>query len=259
MIDLVPCTTIGVFGPVASGKTFLFKKWLQRENRVVAFDSTGELLTEPGFKTVWASPKELMQLIEVSPYYFKIAYVPGRNIVEDFNWCLRVLWQFDSAKLLAVDEFHMVCPNNAIDDNMETLLRFSRHAKLGIIGMSQRIADVHKLFTSACRLTILFYTQEARDLIAIRDRWGSKVEEAVSNLRPLIYDDATQTTKQIPQCVVCRKGAGFQVYDFQTDTFLKSGEATSTAPPVEEPEPSPEALPPVLPPEPSQTGEDDTQ
>lgn len=229
MIELVPCTTIGVFGPVASGKTFLFKKWLERENRVVAFDSTGELLSEPGFQQVWASPKQLFNMLKASPYYFRIAYVPGKPIVGDFNWCLKILWQLDSPKLLAVDEFHMVCPNNAIDEDMETLLRFSRHAKLGIIGMSQRIADVHKLFTSACRLTILFYTQEARDLDAIRDRWGSRVEAAVKNLRPLIYDDATQTTRQIPQCVVCRKGSGFQVYDFQTDSFLGS----STPPPSE--------------------------
>lgn len=223
MIDLVPCTTVGVFGPVASGKTFLFRKWLQKENRVVAFDATGELLTEPGLVSVWASPRELYARINASPYYFQIAYVPGRDLQEDFNWCLRILWQFDSPKLLAVDEFHLVCPNNAIDDDMETLLRFSRHAKLGIVGMSQRIADVHKLFTSACRLTILFYTQEARDLDAIRDRWGSEVQAAVMRLRPLIYDDATKITQQVPQCVVCRKGAGFQIYDFATDTFISPG------------------------------------
>lgn len=231
MIELVQCTTTGVFGPVASGKTYLFQKWLETQNRFVGFDATGELLEIPGIAPIWHSPKQLMQAIEASPYYFRLAYVPGRNIVEDFNWCLRVLWQFDAPKLMAVDEFHLVCPNQAgLDEDMETMLRFSRHAKLGIIGMSQRIADVHKLFTSACRLTILFWTQEARDLDAIRDRWGTKVSLAVQNLRPLIYDDVSQTTKQIPQCVVCRKGAGFKIFDFAKDNYV------SVSGPVDEPE-----------------------
>lgn len=257
MIDLVPATTIGVFGPVASGKTHLFKIWLQKENRVVAFDSTGELMSEPSFQAVWGNPEELIEIVKASPYYFKVAYVPGKPLLTHFNVVLKTLWLLDSQKLLAVDEFHMVCPNNMIDDDMETLLRFSRHAKLGIIGMSQRIADVHKLFTSACRLVILFYTQEARDLIAIRDRWGSKVEKAVMNLRPLIYDDDTKVTHQIPQCVVCRKGAGFQVYDFATNTFLKSGAEPSTSVPVEETEPSPEDTPTVSSSEPDESGADE--
>ena len=240
MIELVPCTTVGVFGPVASGKTFLFKKWLEKENRVVAFDATGELLAEPGFVEIWASPKKLLAAIEESPYYFKVAYVPGTPLIDDFNWVLKILWSFDAQKLLAVDEFHLVCPNNAIDKDMETLLRFSRHAKLGIIGMSQRIADVHKLFTSACRLTILFLTTEARDLDAIRDRWGDEVKDAVCRLRPLIYDDAMKETRQIPQCVVCRKGAGFQIYDFQTDSFIGKNDMGSSPrqqPIDDEPEP----------------------
>lgn len=221
MIELVPCTTVGVFGPVASGKTHLFKQWLTTQERVVAFDSTGEILTEPGFSQIWASPKQLLDTIEQSPYYFRVAYVPGPDIETDFTWCLKVLWQFDAPKLLAVDEFHLVCPNNAINENVEMMLRFSRHAQIGLIGMSQRIADVHKLFTSACRMTVLFWTQEARDLDAIADRWGKVTAEKVVALRPLIYDDSTQTVSQIPQCLVIRKGLqGQRIYDFSEGGFL---------------------------------------
>lgn len=243
MIELIPCTTVGVFGPVASGKTFLFKQWLRGQNRVVVFDATGEFITEPGFQQVWSSPRQLDGIIEASPYYFKVAYIPGGDVLEDFTWVRKILWSYDADKLLAVDEFHLVCPVNAIDKGMETLLRFSRHAKLGIVGLSQRIADVHKLFTSSCRLVILFYTQEARDLIAIRDRWGADAEEAVRNLRPLIYDDNTKVTHQIPQCVVCRKGAGFQIYDFQTNSFIGKNDMGSRPNLEPEPEETVEEIP----------------
>jgi hypothetical protein len=224
MIDLVPCTTVGVFGPVCSGKSYLLSRWLENESRFVAFDATGELLEKGGYTEVWASPKKLLQIIEASPHYYRIVYVPGKDLEEDFSWCLRVIWQFSSPKLLAVDEFHLVCPVDSINDDVEMLLRFSRHAKIGLVGMSQRIADVSKLFTSACRMVVLFWTTEARDLLAIRDRWGSEVSEQVANLRPLIFDDATKTTKQVPQCMVLVKGSRPRIYDFQQQKFL--GETT---------------------------------
>lgn len=217
MIELVECSTVGVFGPVCSGKTFLFKKWLERMDRVVAYDATGELFDDPSMITIWSSPKQLLETIEHSPYAFRIAYQPGGDISEDFNWTLKILWQYDAPRWLAIDECHLVMANNSIDNNVEMMLRFSRHAKLGLIGMSQRIADVHKLFTSACRKVVLFWTAEARDLDAINSRWGSEVSETVASLRPLIYEDSTQTCKQIPQCVVLQKGEKPKVYDFTTD------------------------------------------
>jgi len=41
---------VGVFGPVASGKTFLLKQWVQSLNRVVIFDSTQSLVRTYRFK-----------------------------------------------------------------------------------------------------------------------------------------------------------------------------------------------------------------
>lgn len=221
MIELVPCSTVGVFGPVASGKTFLLKEWLKEQPRVVVYDATGEFFNDPTFIPVWSSPRQLLEAIEASPYYFRIAYQPGRNIQNDFEWTLKILWQYDCVRLLAIDECHLVFPNNAIEDGPEMLLRFARHAKLGLVGLSQRIADVHKLFTSACRTTVLFWTAEARDLDAINSRWGSEVAERVSTLRPLIYDDARQIVSQVPQCAVLQKGAAPRIYDFQVGAYVE--------------------------------------
>lgn len=219
MIELVECSTVGVFGPVASGKTFLLKQWLSRMDRVVVYDATGEMFEDETFTTIWSSPKQLLETIERSPFAFRVAYQPGGDITEDFSWTLKILWQFDAPRWLAIDECHLVMANNSIESDVEMMLRFSRHAKLGLVGMSQRIADVHKLFTSACRKVVLFWTAEARDLDAINSRWGNQVSETVAALRPLIYSDSTQTVEQIPQCVVLQKGDKPKVYDFQTETL----------------------------------------
>lgn len=220
MIDLPSCKIVTVIGPVASGKTHLLQQWLQKENRAVVFDATGEFIKDQSFTAVWSSPRELMDRMQQSPFYFRIAYVPGRDVKEDFDWCVKIMWQFDAVKLLAVDECHLVFPNNSIGDHVETTLRFARHAKLGLVAMSQRFADVHKLLISSSRMVIIFRTRAARDYEAVRAAYGSDVAERVANLRPLIHDDSTGITSQIPQCMVCSQDGECRVYDFQTNKYL---------------------------------------
>lgn len=223
MIQLGPCEIVGVFGPVCSGKTYLIDCWLKDQNRYVRFDSTGETIDREGTEHIWHSPRQLHDRLLCDAkrqHYFRIAYHPGRNLEQDFDECLSVCWRAPVYKLLVVDEFHEVCSVNETPKNVQTMLRYARHDHLALIGASQRIADVSKLFTSGCRMVVLYWTQEARDLIAIQDRWGKRTAEAVRNLRPLIYNDETKVTKQIPQCVVCTKSAAPYIYDFQTEKTI---------------------------------------
>ena len=207
-----------ICGPVASGKTFTIKQWLSIQNRYVVFDGTGEFLDAAGVETIWASPKSLHKRIADSPYYYRLVYQPGRNRREDFRHVLNVLWWKNHYKLLVCDEFHEMCPVEGTTESIEMMLRFARHDKLAFIGASQRIADVNKLYTSACRMNVLFWTQEARDLDAIEARWGCA--DLVTNLRMCIYDDTTQICHQIPQAVICEKGKKPYIWDFKTDRVV---------------------------------------
>lgn len=234
MLALPKCQMVAVFGPVASGKTFLLKTWIMAENRVVVFDGTGEMVGLAGAEEIFASPKQLYDRIKRNPYFYRIAYEPGLDRAEDFGHVLRAMWFIDQPKLLICDEFHEIAPVTGVDQNVEMLLRFARHDKLGFVGASQRIADVSKLFTSACRMTVLFRTQEARDLDAIDDRWGCAA--MVEDLHPLLHDDSTGVTAQIPQAVVLMRGQAPKVYDFATQTFTGAA-----------PEPEPEVTPDTQP------------
>jgi hypothetical protein len=59
----------------------------------------------------------------------------------------------------------------------------------------------------------LFYAHEGRDLSAIEETYGSESAELVSQIRPLIYDDVSRVVKQVPQCVVYRRGQPPEVVD----------------------------------------------
>lgn len=220
MIPFPEGQTIGIFGPVASGKTHLIRQWLKNQNRFVAFDYSGEFLEE--YECIAQSPGAVLKRLQANRYYFRIAYVPGPDVETDFEWVLWSLWHQPVTKVLCCDEIHSICPNNGlgVSGPMGTLLRFARHDHLTLIGASQRIQDVHTLFRSAARTVILFKTDEYNSLKAIDESYGCG--ELVRSLRPLIYDDNRKVTLQIPQAVICRKGETPVVWDFAKAALLNS-------------------------------------
>ncbi len=208
MIPELPSSiTVGVYGPVASGKTFMLKRWCQTEDRVLVFDPTMEF-TGPEFQQILGSPKEVamqMEELEKTGDPYKIAYFP-RDIDEGFKWCTHAIWQQTRARYFFVEEVHELMSPWQRHEQMDDLIRYARKRLLGVVGSSQRIADVHKNFTANCRMNVILATSEVRDLDTIEERWGSVVRSEVEELKPLIYDDVRQVVSQIPEALVLRKG-----------------------------------------------------
>lgn len=210
------CIIIFISGPVASGKSWLIQQFVARMERSLINDITAEYSGD-NFTHIWSNPKELAETLARNPYAFRIAYHPNAAYIEEeFHWMYSAIWQIKQPRWFVIEECHEVCSANSIHPDMENILRYARHNLLGVIGSSQRIADVHKLLTSSARMVILFHTTEFRDLQAIRDRFGDAVQKAVTGLRPCIFNDATKEVEQHPQCLVYLKGSGFRVIDLGT-------------------------------------------
>lgn len=242
MIPLTESSNVFLCGPVRSGKTYQLEEWLGGLYRYLRFDYTGETrkLHDPTIEHYF-SPRELLARLRDKPYFFRIAYHPGRNVMEHYRWCQRALWMLDSPRWLVMDEFHRVCSQRApLDEDMESALRLARHNLLGIIGASQRPQDVQKLFIDSCLMCVVFRSQEENYLNACRGHWGDDVGEAIEQLRPLVYHDVTGKVKQLQQCVIIRRdGTEPQVYDYATQstvtvTEFLNGKRPSAAPPEEE-------------------------
>lgn len=208
-ITLPECVTVFISGPVASGKSHLMKRLVEGMERSLTFDLMAEYGGE-GYEDIWANPQKLAERLKQNPHYFRIAYHP-QNIEVDFHWCFVAMWQLALPRWMIIEECHEVCGSSMIQPEMKTMLRYSRHNLLGIIASSQRIAEVNKLLTSVARMIILFHTTEARDLDAIAERLGDDVADAVTNLRPCIYNDAERILEQAPECVVYLRGRGWKV------------------------------------------------
>lgn len=222
MIELIDSTGVNIFAPVCSGKTYLTKQLMANKSRVAIMDTMGDYADDPSYEHIWRNPKQFAQRIKENDCAFRLAYHPSGSIQGSFEWLTKSLWVIDTSKWFVCEEVHEVCGIHSSDDSIRDILRYSRHRLLGFLGISQRIPEVNKALCSAARMNILFYTEEANDLDAIADRWGSKVANAVSELRPLIYDDVTQVTSQVPECLVLQRGKNPLKYD-----LAKLGEGKS--------------------------------
>jgi hypothetical protein len=202
-------------GPVASGKTFLARKWYESQERAVMFDTSAELDDLPG-EHFFQSPRkfsERMERAESESGGYHLIYHPGVDPAIGFEWVIRAMWQSLEPKLLIVEEIHEFMNPTYEHEHMRIVSKYARKRNLGFVGVSQRIADVHRNFTSACRKTILFYTQEARDLDAIGERWGTDAADSVRALRPLVYRDTTGKVEQTPQALLIERGQAPVVID----------------------------------------------
>lgn len=213
---LPECIIVFVAGPVSSGKTHLMRQWINQKERVLIHDIAADYLSNE-YEHIWSGNKQnkavrlLAERLKSNPHYFRIAYhVGGETVHEDFFYQYACIWQLSTPRWFFIEECHEVA-GMGMAPGMENILRYARHNLLGIVAASQRIADVSPLLRSSARMVVLFHTKEYRDLIAIRERWGADVENAVKNLRPCIYNDETKVVEQEPECVVYLKGYGFRI------------------------------------------------
>lgn len=205
--QLIDGETVSVIGPVASGKTWLMKQWLtQIQKRFVVFDPTAEYDDQPG-EHFWATPKAYAQYMKDHPNDFTAFYHPQDTEV-GFTTVVSGIWQMDGGmpKWLLIEEIHELISPWSKHEKMRILMKYARKRMIGMIGSSQRIADLHKDYTSAARTNVIFHTTESRDLQAIAERWGDEARSQVEMLKPLRYDDATQTTSQIPEALIIQRG-----------------------------------------------------
>lgn len=207
------CHNVLIVSPVSSGKSWLMQKWINSVERSVTIDVTAETMDD-SFTHIWHSPKQLGERLLENPYYYRLAYHPSsRKFFDDFKWCVDLIWQCQFPRWLFVDEIHEVCSTGNITEEMDRVIRYARHIKLGFCGATQKFSDVPTLLRDNTRMFVIFHNTDEIELKSIRGKFGKIGEETVRNLRPLIYEEDTGIVHQEPQCLVWTRSRGLEVYD----------------------------------------------
>lgn len=203
---LIESTMVSVVGPIASGKTFLVRLWVEGMPRVVVFDPTGELSDLPG-EHFWGTPKAFADYLSKNQTAFRAVYHPTSNLEEGFDTVASAIWQLDAPRWLVIEEIHQLMSPFAYHEKMKMIMKYSRKRLLGVIGTTQRFADMHREFISASRLAVIFHPgNDAPSMERVEEMWGKETAAQLAQARPLIYDDVTEMVKQTPQALIVERG-----------------------------------------------------
>lgn len=167
-----------IFGRKGSGKSFLVKnEILPVVTPYVVVDYLGEYQNENA--TVFNDAETFLNSVfDDSCGNAILRFTDDDDLDEVFYWCFYI-----HNFTLIIEEISLYCNPYRINPHVERLVRFGRHKRINIIGVSQRPADVHKIVTSQADALICFHTQEVRDIEYI----GKFTSEDANKLRDLKY------------------------------------------------------------------------
>lgn len=173
---------VGIIGPKGSGKTYFTCELIRNQRRIAVFDTA----QEPSYihvvdEIVFGNP-EMLKAILLTPD-FSVAY---RTLHLDEGFHHFATLSFLAGDMtMVIEEVDQLCSPHYIHEDMKLAADIGRHRNLNLIYICRAFSEISKTLTRGTNSFILFNTHEPRDLIAIEDRFGSEVSDAVTRLRRL--------------------------------------------------------------------------
>ena len=173
-----------IFGKRGSGKSYLARKRIEFEPRLVVFDTLGEY--ENG---VIFGRENYEQCLEfwrkVYRGRFRLIYRPIIPIVEIEQIC-ELVYALGNCCFL-VEEIECYCSAYQISDTFAKIVQLGRHKDITLIGISQRPYGINRLLTSQAKEIYIFNTNEPRDREYLRTLLGQEIEPKLDALKQYEY------------------------------------------------------------------------
>jgi hypothetical protein len=189
---------LAVAGRKGSGKSTVTREILQRNHRLILFDTMGE--------HNWI-PVQFSDLGEAHSYIFEhgassepfqASFVPAdvkEGALESSFGEISMAVYESGNMTYGVEELPMLSQPNYVPPAYNTIVRLGRHRCINLLYTGQRLSECPRRVTSATDIFVLFSHTEPRDLDAIAERCSPEVAELVKQLDAhefLVYDVASR-------------------------------------------------------------------
>lgn len=178
---------IVVGGASRSGKTAYVKKAVKGEKRIVAWDAEDQWAQLPGWQRVTRKADFLTLVCKPGP--FKLAYVPGGNLQEHFNFwagCVQYAGRYTGPLTCIAEELADVTTPAKAPGNWGILLRRGLKRGITIYAISQRWAEADKTAVGNASEFVLFRQSSGDDVRYLTKK--TRIPEAeLSGLAPLEF------------------------------------------------------------------------
>lgn len=175
---------IVIIGKRGCGKSYLARKLIGHEPRLLIFDTMSEYLDGVVFET-----EELQQFKAFWKHVyrrpFRLIYrplVPEKEIDE-----IAELVFLLGNMTFVVEEVDCYCTPYQISDAFAHIIQRGRHKNITLIAITQRPYGIHRLLTSQAKELYIFSTSEPRDREYLKSLLGQEIEAKLDALQPYQY------------------------------------------------------------------------
>ncbi|MBA7518467.1 hypothetical protein ES705_10537 [subsurface metagenome] len=173
-----------IFGKRGSGKSFLARKLIENEPRLLIYDTMSEYTDGIVF-----GPEDYEDFLafwrQVYRKRFRIIYRPIKPDVEIEQICDLVYTLGNCC--FFVEEIDCYCTAYQISDTFAAIVQRGRHKNITLIGVTQRPFGIHRLLTSQAKEIYVFNTNEPRDREYLRTLLGQEIEAKLDALKQYEY------------------------------------------------------------------------
>lgn len=190
---------VGIWGGRGSGKSTLARSFIRSRSRLVVLDPLDEY-GGAGFALARSVRAVAHGLVKYWAGDFRIRYVPPSNYEPDALHELAVLLRkaqqpFKDGRdgrpvTLVVEEMNMSFPNRTLPARLSgfpELCSRGRHFGIEVIGVSQRVAEVHTRFRGNCAVSYYFRQDDHADVTTACNKLGPQYRAQLIALQDYQY------------------------------------------------------------------------
>lgn len=173
-----------IFGKRGTGKSYLAKKLIESETRIVIFDTLSEYETGVLFDTEHGREfREFWQ--RVYRGNFRLVYRPLKPD-DEIDEIAALVFALGNMTFV-VEEIDCYCTSFQISEAFAHIVQRGRHKNITLVGITQRPFGIHRLLTSQAKEIYIFGTNEPRDRDYLKALLGREIEPKLDALERFEY------------------------------------------------------------------------
>lgn len=171
-----------IFGKRGSGKSYLARKLIEQEQRLLIFDTLSEYIEGVVFED-FQKFAEFWRKVYIHPY--RLIYRPLKPD-EEIEKIAELVYMLGDVTFV-VEEIDCYCTAYQISEAFAHVIQRGRHKNITLIGITQRPYGIHRLLTSQAKEIYIFNTNEPRDREYLKSLLGQEIEQKLDSLKQWEY------------------------------------------------------------------------
>lgn len=173
-----------IFGKRGSGKSYLARKLIENEQRLIIYDVMSEYTDGVIFESEdFRQFCEFWRKVYIHPY--RLIFRP-LNPDEEIERIGRLVYALGDLCFL-VEEIDCYVSTFKIQPAFANIIQRGRHKNISLIGITQRPYGIHRLLTSQAKEIYIFKTNEPRDREYLKQLLGQDIEPKLDQLKQWQY------------------------------------------------------------------------